>query len=71
MREKKKNFKFNREVGSRTARLYSNKIAKRIRRVYSDEIGEDSEIGMHDMRDGFTDYYDHIDSLKQKKRFEK
>lgn len=67
MREKKKNFKFNREVGSRTARLYSNKIAKKIRRVYSEEIGEDSEIGMHNMQDGFTDYYDHIDSLKQKK----
>ncbi len=67
MREKKKIFKFNREAGSITARLYSKKMAKKITRIYSEEIGNDSEADAFDMHEGFDDYYDHVDNIKRKK----
>jgi hypothetical protein len=67
MRKNKNNFKFNREIGSRTARLYSKRMAKRITRIYSDEIGDDSENEAYNEREGFDDYFDHID-IKGKKK---
>jgi hypothetical protein len=67
MRKNKNNFKFNREIGSRTARLYSKRTAKRITRIYSDEIGDDPENEAYNEREGFDDYFDHID-IKGKKK---
>ena len=67
MREEKRNYNFNREIGSITSRLYSKKMARKITRIYSDEIGDDSRNDAYNARDGFDDYFDHIDSEKKKK----